>query len=122
MNIVEVPVGTVFDGTANFVSRAILDLGRADVPDVRLLVSNAISGFDNLDDFIAVPLELVMDNGRRRRFALWRHEHNPSAQVAIQLPLDEEFQEALAGIMTVWNVPAAALVWLDGPITPGSTP
>jgi uncharacterized protein len=68
------------------------------------------------------PLVLVTDNGRRRRFALWRHEHNPPEQVAIQLPLDEELQDALAGILTVWNVPAAALVWLDRPIAPSSTP
>ena len=122
MNIAEVPVNQVFDGTANFVSRAILDLGRADVPQVRLLLTNAISGVDNLDDFTAVPLELVMDNGRRRRFVLWRHEHNPPAQAAIQLPLDEEFQEALAGILAVWKVPVAALVWLDGRIVPNKTP
>jgi hypothetical protein len=122
MNIAELPANLVFDRTANFVSRAILDLGLADVPDVRLLLKNSKFGFDNLDAFTAVPLELVMDNGRRRRFALWRHEHNPRAQVAIQLPLDEEFQEALAGILTVWGVPAAALVWLDGPFAPSSTP
>jgi hypothetical protein len=122
MNITEVPVNLVFDGAATFVSRAIIDLGRADVPEVRLLLRNAISGVDNLDDFTAVPLELVMDNGQRRRFALWRHEHNPPAQVAIQLPLDEEFQDALAGILTVWKVPAAALIWLDGPIEPRSKP
>jgi hypothetical protein len=122
MKIAGMPVDQVFNGTANFVPRAILDLGRADIPDVRLLLQNAITGVDNLDQFVAVPLVLVMDNGRRRHFALWRHQNNPPQQVAIQLPLGEEFQDALAGILTVWKVPAAALIWLDGPIARSSTP
>lgn len=109
----------VFDGSASFVPRAVLDLGRAKVPEVdRLMRQSAVHGEDGLDEFLAVPLVFVPDYGKQRRFALWRHAHNPPMQVAIQLPLNEEFQDALAGIMTAMHIPAAALVWLDQPIAP----
>lgn len=110
----------VFDGSASFVPRAILDLSRAQVPEVAGLMQSqsAVRGEDGLDEFLAVPLVFIPDRGRQRRFALWRHAHNPPDQVAIQLPLNEEFQEALAGIMTAMHIPAAALVWLDQPNAP----
>jgi hypothetical protein len=111
------PFDAVFDGTVNFVPRAVLDLTRADVPRVRELMQNrATHGEDGLDAFDAVPLVLTTDDGKQRRFALWRHENTPRGQVAIQLPVDEEFQDALARIMTAMQIPAAALIWLDRPI------
>lgn len=113
----------VFDGKANFIPRAVLDLNRADVPMVeQLMRRRATTDVDGLDDFRAVPLVLITDSGQERRFALWQHAHNPAKHIAIQLPLGEEFQDALAGIMTVMEIPAAALVWLDQPITPSSPP
>lgn len=123
MNFEVRPFEKVFDGTANFVPRAVLDLNRADVPMVRqLLQSSATHDEDGLDEFDAVPLVLETDDGQWRRFALWRHKHTPAGQVAIQLPLNEEFRDALAGIMAVMQIPAAALIWLDQPIPPGSSP
>lgn len=115
------PFDAVFDGTINFVPRAVIDLGRA--PELQdLMLNQAVRGEDGLDRFDAVPLVLTADDGRRHRYALWRYKHSPPGQVAIQLPLDDEFQEALAGIMTAMKIPAAAVVWLDRPIAPGSTP
>ena len=117
------PFDRVFDGTANFVARAVLDLDRAPVPLVdQMMRDDATEGEDGLDTFWAVPLVLTTDAGEERRFALWHHRHNPPAQVAIHLPLGEEFQDALAGIMTTLQIPAAALVWLDQPIGPGRVP
>ena len=110
----------VFDGKVNFVARAILDLNRANVPKVRhLMLNRAIHGEDGLDEYDAVPMVLHTDDGHARRFALWRHAHNPEGQVAIQLPLEEEFQDTLMGIFQVMRIPAAAIVWLDAPVASG---
>jgi hypothetical protein len=106
----------VFDGQSNFVPRAILDLNRVDVPEVRDLMRHAEHGEDGLDHYDTVPMILHMDCGDTRRFALWRHAHNPAGHVAIKLPLDEEFQDALKEIMQIMQIPASALVWLDQPI------
>ena len=111
----------VFDGTANFVPRAILDISRVDVPNVRDLMSKrAIHGEDGLDEYDAVPMILHTDDGHTRRFALWRHTHNPAGQVAIQLPLGEDFQDTLMEILQAMRIPAAAILWLDAAVTSGT--
>lgn len=110
----------VFDGKVNFVPRAILDISRDDVPKVRDLMSkHAIHGEDGLDEYDAVPMVLHTDDGHTRRFALWRHAHNPKGHVAIQLPLGQDFQDTLMGILQAMRIPAAAIVWLDAAITSG---
>jgi len=110
----------VFDGTANFVPRAILDISRVDVPNIRDLMSKrAIHGEDGLDKYDAVPMILHTDDGHMRRFALWRHAHNPAGQVAIQLPLGEDYRDTLLGIMQAMRIPAAAIVWLDETVMSG---
>jgi hypothetical protein len=110
------PFESVFNGESNFVPRAILDLRRGAVPIVaNLLKTQAVGGEDGLDEFEAVPMVLVDHKRREHRFALWRHKATPPGQVAIRMPLEDEFERTLAAILTVMEVPAAALIWSDVP-------
>ena len=119
MNVEGRPFANVLDGVDNFVPRAIVDIALAEVPR-GLMLQYGEKGQDGLDDFEVAPLALVMDDGSTRRFALWRHQGNPKHQIAIHLPLREEFQLVLTDIMTAMDVPAAAIVWMDQPAPSGS--
>lgn len=120
MKVVPSSFDAVFDGTANFVPRAILDLDSADMPGVRALLQNhTVRGEDGLDDYDAVPMILHMDEGTIQRFALWRHAHNPKGHIAIQLPIGDDFGTILEVIFRALRIPTAAIVWRDDSVTSG---
>jgi hypothetical protein len=113
------PFEAVFDGSANFVPRAVVDLARGDTCVLRgLLQEQGVHGEDGLDAFTAVPMTVKLRNGRQHRFALWRHDGNPESQVALHFPLDDEYRHVLAEVMAALSVPAEALVWLDSAAVP----
>jgi hypothetical protein len=109
------PFEQVFDGTANFVARAIVDRGREDLPIVNHLLSDfAVEGEDGLHSFRAVPLALLSDGEGERRFALWVHAGNPDGHVELRLPMDGEYTEyTLSSILLALGVPFHAVIWWD---------
>jgi hypothetical protein len=111
MSIRQVGFNDVFDGKANYAPEAIVSLSLEDIARQRDLAIE--TGEDGLDRYAAIPLEIShWVCPEPIRFALWRHDGNPSGTFAIHMAVGAPYnRRCLPAILDELGIGQSSILW-----------